>query len=87
MVDARAEGHLGRLEGILGGEVDVQEEDSSLVHRPRRAQNGGHPLIDVVALGAGAETQITGKTILNPVDSQGTVGPMALELSGNTLSS
>ena len=54
MVDARAEGHLGRLEGVLRREVQVQEEHAALVHRPGRAQNRRHPLVDVVALGPGA---------------------------------
>ena len=56
VVDAGAERHLGRLEGVLRGEVDVQKEDAALVHGPRRAQDGGDPLVDVVALGAGTKT-------------------------------
>lgn len=29
MVDARSEGDLGRLERVIGGEVDVEEEDAA----------------------------------------------------------
>ena len=31
MVDAGGEGDLGRLEGVVGGEVDGEEEDPALV--------------------------------------------------------
>merc|ERR1719188_1110307 len=54
VVDARAEGHLGRLEGVLWREVQVKEEDAALVHRTGRAQDRRHPLVDVVALWTGA---------------------------------
>ena len=47
--------YLWRLEWIFWREVDVQEEDSSLVDRTRRSQDGGDPLVDVVALRTGAE--------------------------------
>ena len=53
VVDARAEGHLGRLEGVLRREVQVQEEHAALVHRPGRPQDRRHPLVNVVALGPG----------------------------------
>ena len=53
MVDARAERHLGRLERVLRREVQVQEEDAALVHRPGRTQDRRHPLVNVVALGPG----------------------------------
>ena len=56
MVDPRAEGHLGRLEGIVWAEVDVQEEDAALVHRARRTQDRAYPLVDVIPLGTRTET-------------------------------
>ena len=46
--------HLGRLEGVLWREVQVEEEDAALVHRPGRAQDRRHPLVDVVTLRTGA---------------------------------
>ena len=57
VVDARAEGHLGGLEGVLGGEVDVEEEHASLVHRAGWAENGGHPFVNVIAFGTGTESK------------------------------
>lgn len=36
------------------GEVNVEEENASLVHGAGRAEDGGDPLKEVVALGAGA---------------------------------
>ena len=51
MVDAGAEGDLGRLEGVLGGEVDVEEEDAALVRGTGRPEDGRHPLVQVVTLG------------------------------------
>ena len=35
MVNSCSEGHFWRLEGVLGGEVDVKEEDSALVRGTR----------------------------------------------------
>ena len=59
MVDAGAEGDLGRLEGVLGGEVDVEEEDATLVRGAGRPEDGGHPLVQVVTLGPrAANTQL-----------------------------
>jgi len=46
--------YLGGFEGVVGGEGDVQEEDSSLVHGARGSQDGRPPLVDVVSFGAGA---------------------------------
>ena len=34
--------------------MDVQEEDAAFVDGSGRAENGGDPLVDVVALGPGA---------------------------------
>lgn len=53
MVDASGECHLGRLERVVGGEVDGEEEDSALVRRLWRAHDGGLPVEQVVAHGAG----------------------------------
>ena len=39
MVDAGSEGDLGRLEGVLGGEMDVQEKDTALVDGPGGSQD------------------------------------------------
>ena len=50
MVDAGAEGDLGRLEGVLGSEVDVEEEDATLVRGAGRPEDGRHPLVQVVTL-------------------------------------
>lgn len=47
--------HLGRLEGVVWSEGDVEKEDSSLVHGARRTQDRGPPLVDVVSLWAGTE--------------------------------
>ena len=47
--------HLGGFEGVVWREGDVQEENSSLVHGARGAQDGGAPLIDVVSFGPGTE--------------------------------
>ena len=63
MVDAGAEGDLGRLEGVLGSEVDVEEEDAALVRGAGRPEDGGHPLVQVVTLGPRAtntQFQISG---------------------------
>ena len=49
--------YLWRLEWIFWREVDVQEEDSSLVDRTWGAQNSGDPLVDVVALRTSAENK------------------------------
>ena len=50
MVDAGAESDFGWFEGILGGKVDVQEENSSFVRGTGWTKDGAHPLIQVVAL-------------------------------------
>jgi len=50
VVDPGAELDLGGLEGVLGGEVDVQEEDSAFVDRAGGPEDGGDPLEEVVTL-------------------------------------
>lgn len=54
MVDASGEGDLRRLERVVGGEVNGEEEHSSLVGGLRRAHDGGLPVEEVVADGARA---------------------------------
>ena len=48
MVDARGERKLGRLEWIIGGEVDIEEEHATLERTVRRAENSGLPVKRVV---------------------------------------
>lgn len=43
VVDLGGERDLGRLEGVLGGELDVQEEHPALVRRVIGSQDGGLP--------------------------------------------
>ena len=59
MVDAGPKGDLGRLEGVLGGEMDVQEKDTALVDGPGGSQDGWHPLVNVVAFGTSARNNIS----------------------------
>jgi len=54
VVDASSELDFGWFEGVLRGEVDVQEEDAPLVDGARRTQDGGDPLEQIVALGTSA---------------------------------
>ena len=51
--DASGEGELGRLEGVVGGEVDAEEEDSSVVGRALGSHDARVPLEFVVAHGTG----------------------------------
>ena len=53
VVDPRSERHLGRLEGVLWREVNVEEEDASFVDGARWTENRRYPLVQIVALGAG----------------------------------
>ena len=41
MVDLGGEGDLRRLEGIVRGEVNGEEEDAALVWTVRRSHDGG----------------------------------------------
>ena len=41
VVDLCREGDLGWLEGVIGGEVDGEEEDPALVGTVRGSHNGG----------------------------------------------
>ena len=56
MVDASGESDLGRLEWIVGGEVNGQEEHSALVRTVGRAHDGRLPMEHVV-------TDWTGRTL------------------------
>jgi len=49
MVDPGAELDLGWLEGILRGEVNVQEEDSTFIDRTWWSKNGADPLKEIVS--------------------------------------
>lgn len=49
MVDARRKVHLGGLKWVVGGEVDVQEEDAAGVGGVGGAHNCGLPVEQVVA--------------------------------------
>lgn len=49
MVDSRREGHLGRFEGVVGGKVDCEEEDTALVWRLGRAHDRRLPVEQVIA--------------------------------------
>jgi len=44
VVDASGERNLWWLEGVVGGEVDGEEEDAALVGGVRRAHDGGLPV-------------------------------------------
>jgi len=52
MIDSSRERDLWWLERVVGGKVDGEEEDPSLVGTLWWAHDGGHPLIDVVAFGS-----------------------------------
>ena len=64
VVDPRGEGHLGRLERVVRGEMDGQEKDSSLVRTLGRSHDGRLPMEQIVAdrtgaaLGGGIPTQV-----------------------------
>jgi len=49
MIDSRGERHLWRLEWIIRGKVNGEEEDSSLVRTLWRTHDGGLPMKQVVA--------------------------------------
>mmetsp|Transcript_11481 Transcript_11481/g.34269 ORF Transcript_11481/g.34269 Transcript_11481/m.34269 type:complete len:229 (-) Transcript_11481:12-698(-) len=73
VVNLRREGHLWRLEGVVGGEVDVQEKDAALIRRLLRAHNGGLPVKEVVAHGARAAGggRVLGQVLQLLVDALG----------------
>ena len=67
--------HLGGFEGVVWREGDVQEENSSLVHGARGAQDGGAPLIDVVSFGPGTEGNTERHETWRRVHQPGTAPP------------
>ena len=60
MVDLRGESDLGRLEGVVGREVDVQEEDALVVGRVLGAHDGSLP-VELVCLVGGAGRAVCGR--------------------------
>ena len=56
---------LGRLEGVVGGEVDVEEEDAAGVGGVVGAHDGGLPVEHVVSDRSGAAV---GRRVLAEVD-------------------
>eukprot|EP00562_Extubocellulus_spinifer_P029669 CAMPEP_0178713152 /NCGR_PEP_ID=MMETSP0699-20121125/19261_1 /TAXON_ID=265572 /ORGANISM="Extubocellulus spinifer, Strain CCMP396" /LENGTH=185 /DNA_ID=CAMNT_0020361947 /DNA_START=864 /DNA_END=1418 /DNA_ORIENTATION=+ len=53
VVDAGGEVDLGGFEGVVGGEVDVEEEDSAGVRRVVGPHDGGLPVEHIIADGTG----------------------------------
>ena len=49
--------HFGWFEWILVCEVNVEEEDATLVDGARGPEDRRHPLVQVVALGSSAENK------------------------------
>ena len=60
MVNLGCEGHLGGLEGVVGREMDVQEEDTTLVGRVLRSHDRGLP-VELVSLVGGASGAVGGR--------------------------
>ena len=48
MINSRGECKLGRLEGVVCGEMDVQEEHTTLVWRLRWTENSSLPMARVI---------------------------------------
>jgi len=65
MVDPRREVDFGRLERVVGWEVDVQEEDPASVRRIVRSHDGCLPVEHVIADRSGATV---GRGVLPEVD-------------------
>ena len=55
MVDLGGEHNLGRLEGVVRGEVDGEEEETALVRAVRRPHDGGLSAEHVLARGPGRQ--------------------------------
>ena len=55
VVNSGSEGHFRWLEGVLWSEVDVQEEDPTLVRRPWGAEDRRDPLIQIVTFRSSAK--------------------------------
>ena len=62
VVDSSCEVNLGRLEGVIGGEVDVQEVHTTGVGRVVRAHNGSLP-VELILLIDGAGRAVGGRVL------------------------
>ena len=60
VINFRREGDLGWLEGIVGREVDVQEEDTLMIRRVLRAHNSSLP-VELVIFVSGAGGAVCGR--------------------------
>ena len=60
MVNLRGERDLGRLEWIIGREMDVQEEDALVIGCVLWAHNGGLP-VELIRLVGGASRAVCGR--------------------------
>ena len=63
------EGHLGGLEWVVGGEVDVDEEDPSRIGAVRGAHDGRLPAEEIVPCRSGAAG--SGGVLLEVLRSEG----------------
>ena len=50
MINTGSESDFGGFEGVVSGEMDVQEEDSALVRGVRGAHDGGLPVEQVTVI-------------------------------------
>lgn len=50
MIDSRAERHFGRLEWIIGRELNVEKKYTPIIRRTARTDDGRHPLVQVIPL-------------------------------------
>ena len=60
VVNSRGEGHLRWLEGIVGREVNAEEEDASGVWRVIRSHDGGLPC-ELILLVEGSSRAVGGR--------------------------
>ena len=54
MINSCLELAIWRFERVFRREVDVEEKDTALIGRARGTQDGGDPLVEIVALGPSA---------------------------------
>ena len=59
MINFRGERDLGRLEWVVGREVDVQEEDALVIGRVLRTHDRGLP-VELISLVGGASRAVRG---------------------------
>ena len=62
VVNSRCESHLGWLEGIVGREVNAEEEDASGVRRVIRSHDGGLPG-ELILLVEGSSRAVGGRVL------------------------